>query len=66
MFRGTRTKLEQNSQFVVNWVHFRQNDDIMFSSMKMKEYMESELLGIIGRQKYSAWVLGDPLFAYES
>ena len=40
----------------------------MFSGMKMKEYMESELSGIfwvIGCQKYSAWVPGDQFYAYD-
>ena len=41
----------------------------MFSSIKMEGYMEPELSGIFlskkGSQKYTAWVPGDPFYAYE-
>ena len=41
----------------------------MFSSIRMEEYMESELSGIFlsktGLQKYRTWVPGDPFYAYE-
>ena len=40
----------------------------MFSGIKMEEYMESELSGILQVKlvtKYSVWVPRDPIYAYE-
>ena len=40
----------------------------MFSSIKMEEDMESELSELSSKtshQKYSAWVHGEPIYAYE-
>ena len=36
-------------------------------SIKMEEYMESfwHFVSKMGCQKYSAWVLGDPFYAYD-
>ena len=66
---GTRSKLEQSLQIPVNSAHFRENY-IMFSSMKMEEYMEPELFDIFSSktvsEKNGAWVPGDPFHAYQS
>ena len=66
----TQTKLEQSSQFLANYVHFRQNYGIMFSSIKMEEWIYGiwvfwHFSSKTGRQKYSVWVPGDLIDACE-
>ena len=50
-------QLEQNSQFLVNSLHFRQND-VMFCNMKQEEYMNLSFLLLEQKQFPKIYCLG--------
>ena len=61
-------QLEQNSQFLVNWVHIRENDDVTsFLTLKKRNTWNLSFLGSLskhGHQKHTAWILWDQKLRY--